>query len=137
MLAGGSFQGGKCWRWSGRQVPELVGVLGQSRADLNCFRVLEHVNLEVCSFDEIKDAAANRQEFVTFLLSVHESAELLRYLFSKRWNERLGHPEALSMSLSLLPAHNIGSLFEQLDTIVLVQKGDVEMIRISNRLDAV
>ena len=134
ILAGGSFQQGKGWRWGGKHVAEMVGYLVESKQDLNCYRVLEHVNLSKCSLDEVKDVADKRAEVAIFLLSTQESAELLRFLLSKRWNERLAHPEALSMSLSLLPARNISSLFEHLDTIVLVQKGNVEMIRITNQL---
>lgn len=134
ILDGGSSQGGKCWRWGGRSVLAAIETLQRMRQDLNCFHVQQHVSLSACSFDTIKQAATDRQEVSIYLLSSQAKGELLRQLFSKRWNERLTHPEALSMSLSLLPTRNVASLFEYVDTAVLVQNGDVEMVRLNNLL---
>jgi hypothetical protein len=42
------------------------------------------------------------------------------------------HPEALSMSLSILPARHVAALFYQIDTVLLIQKSDTSLIRLNN-----
>jgi len=44
------------------------------------------------------------------------------------------HPEALNMSISILPERMISSLFELIDGVVLIQKGDANLVRISNQV---
>ena len=130
-IPGGSSQGGKFWRWIGSTVVPAIEVLEHSDEKLVCYRVSEHTELSQCSFKNVRESVASRSEDSIFLISENDPMDVTRFLIAKRWNERMRHPEALSMSISILPARHVGALFEQVDAIVLVQKGDFSLLRIN------
>ena len=125
---------GKCCRWTGSSVLPAVEFIQQRRPSLNCFEIGEHVNLASCSFTDISQAVADKDGPKIFLLTEKSSIKLSSFFAAKRWNERLGHPQALSMFLTLLPAKSIRRLFEQIDACVLIQKSDLELVRFNRKL---
>ena len=125
---------GKCYRWTSTSVMPMIELLEQRISGIRCFDIQKNVNLVPCSFTEIKQAVANKDGPKIFVLSNNNQDELRGFFAAKRWNERLGHPQALSMFLTLLPARNIQLLFEEIDACILVQKSDIELVRLSRGL---
>ena len=134
LIPGGS-DTGKCCRWTGKTVLSVVEFIEQRCSSLQCFDIEENVNLINCSFADIKHAVANKNGPKIFLLTEKSQNDLRRFFTAKRWNERLGHPQALSMFLTLLPAKNIKLLFAEIDACVLVQNNDIELVRLSRDLE--
>ena len=125
---------GKCYRWTSTAVMPMVELLEQRFSEMQCFDIQENVNLVPCSFAEIRQAVTSKDGPKIFVLSDNTQNQLRSFFAAKRWNERLGHPQALSMFLTLLPAKNIKLLFEEIDTCILVQKSDLELVRLSRNL---
>ena len=126
---------GKCYRWTGKSVLATVELIEQRDAELQCFDVQENVSLVSCSFAEIKQAITDRAGPRIFLLSEKNPNDLKSFLTANRWNERLGHPQALSMFLTLMPAKFVKLLFAEIDACILVQKSDIELVRLSRDLE--
>ena len=134
IFPGGSFQGGKYWRWASQYVISTLELLEHRDDTLECYLVGEHVELSRFSFEEVRNSASNPKEDLIFLVSDSDPDDLTRHLIAKRWNERMRHPEALNMSISILPDRMVKSLFKQIDTVVLIQKGEASLLRVSNQL---
>lgn len=129
-IPGGSSQGGKFWKWIGDRVVSALALIEQREERPVCYFVNEHVELNQCSFEEVTEAVTSRKQNSIYLLSNNDPTEVTRFLVAKRWNERMRHPEALSMSISILPARHVNALFDQVDAVVLVQKSEVCLVRI-------
>jgi hypothetical protein len=132
-IPGGSPQGGKCWRWSGSsEVASALDVLEERPEEFVWYEVNEHTELLDKTPEEIRQALSERKNNAIYVLSAEKPDEVVRYLVAKRWSDRMRHPEALSMSLSILPARHVAALFYQIDTVLLIQKSDTSLIRLNN-----
>ena len=126
---------GKCYHWTGKTVLPTVELLEQRSSELQCYQVRKNVNLVSCTFAEIKQAVASKDGPKIFVLTNNTEDELHSFFIAKPWNDRLGHPQAISMFLTLLPAKNIERLFANIDTCIMVQGSDVELVRLSQNLE--
>ena len=134
LIPGGS-DTGKCCRWTGKEVLPTLELLEQHLSSLQCFDIETNVCLVPCSFGDIKQAVSDQSGPRMFLLTEKSQNDLIRFFAAKRWFERLGHPQALSMFLTLLPAKHIKLLFAEINTCVLVQQDSIELVRFNRELD--
>ena len=126
---------GKCYHWNGKAVLPTVELIEQRNSEMQCFRVQENGSVVPSSFAEIRQAVASKDGPKIFVLTKNSEDELNSFFTTKPWNDRLGHPRALSMFLTVLPAKNIERLFAKIDACILVQSSDTELVRLSGNLD--
>ena len=135
QLEGGSLQAGKFWRWSGTSA--VLAGLGElfrdDRKRLTCYQVSEHVDLQECSLEVVQEAVQASSTEGIYLVINGDPSKVFQFLISKKWHERMKHPEALNISISILPARHVSALFEQIDSIVLVQKSGADLLRIDQQ----
>ena len=134
LLPGGT-ESGRCCHWTGSAVRPTLELLEQHLSSLHCFDIQSRGCLVQCSFGDVKQAVSGQSEPKIFLVSEKSQDYLIEFLASKRWHERFSHPQALSMFLALLPAKHIKQLFAEINTCVLVQHSDVEVVRFNRKLD--
>ena len=110
----------------------IRNVIEERKGEFIWYEINEHTEFTIRSFEEIQESVSKRQGNSIFLLSDKDPDDIIRYLVAKRWSDRMRHPEALNMSISILPARHVAALFDQIDAALLIQKNDTSLIRVDN-----
>ncbi|MFK7767212.1 MAG: FHA domain-containing protein [Mariniblastus sp.] len=131
FLPGGS-QIGKHYRWNGLAAVDGIEAI-TSDPKIKIYRSsFKQITLE--RFEEVSLKWFQNQDASVFLLSRMEMPDLLQLLRKRRWEDRIGHPQAITMFLALSPKRILAEFFEAFDACVIVGEADVELLRFSNRI---
>jgi hypothetical protein len=129
QVFGGGICLGKYWRWNGEQAIAALQHLIDSSTESLVYR--SEVNqLTLDAFEEISLSRLAQQQPAVFLISSMNLLDLRQLVRKKRWEDRIGHPQAVTMFLTFLPKRMLSEFFDAIDACVLIHENDVELLRV-------
>ena len=80
--------------------------------------------------EEVSLSGLTQLQPAVFLISSLDLREVQKLVRLKRWEDRIGHPQAVTMFLTFMPKRIITEFFDAIDACVLIHENDVELVRI-------
>ena len=62
-------------------------------------------------------------------ISSLDLSTLEKLVRQKRWEDRIGHPQAVTMFLTFLPKRMLREFFNSISACILIHENDVELVR--------
>ena len=126
-LLSSGIQTDKHWKWTGGSVLHLVDKLLSSREDIKIY-VNDNQQMIQIEPQEMFERCERKKGTGIYLLSTLSLSELFIITRQKKWDGRLGHPQALSMFLTLSQKRISDEFFEPIDACLLLNEGEVELL---------
>lgn len=134
MMLENGVNAGKHWKWTGSHAIGVLQQLLEADSQLNVFQC-DIKQIRAVEVEEHSVRWFKKQKTIVYLISHLDEAELNQLIRSKRWGERIGHPQAVTMFLALSPRRIVDEFFESISACVLMNE-ELELVRISNQIDA-
>lgn len=119
---------GKHWKWTGERAVAAFQQLIQRDHSLQIFRT-EQNSLVPVNGDDVDLAWCRSQAATVLLLSAREPHELTKLTRQRRWEDRLEHPQAVTMFLALSPKRIVVEFFELIPACLLIHENEIELLR--------
>ena len=118
---------GKFFKWTGDNAVAVFHQMQNTQAPLNIYRILSGQIKSVSEADIRKHLSAKIVPAV-FLLSKLSSEDLMSQIQSRKWIDRIGHPQAITMFLTLSPKRLVTEFFTLVSVCLLLQNDEVELL---------
>ena len=119
---------GKFLRWIGDDAVDVLHRMQGTEETLNIYRILSG-QMKLVSEEDIEKHLNAKAVPAVFLFSKHSSEDLMSHIRSRKWIDRIGHPQAVNMFLALSPKRMVSDFFAMVGACLLLQNDEVELVR--------
>lgn len=123
---------GKHWKWTNTRAIAALRLILESDPELKTYQCdikqIKRIDIEEFSMRWFK-----QQKTVVYLISRLDENELNNLTRTRRWDERIGHPQAVTMFLALSPKRIVSEFFDSIPACVLMNE-ELELLRRDNQL---
>ena len=123
----------KHWKWTNSRAIDAL----QRMLDFDKRLSVYQCDIKQITSVEIEEFSVRwfkKQNCVVYLISHLDEGEIKALVRAKRWDERIGHPQAVTMFLALSPRRIVSDFFASIQACLLFSE-DLELLRESDSLD--
>lgn len=123
----------KHWKWTNTRAISALRSILEADQELKIYQC-DIKQIKPVEIQEYSLRWFEKQECLVYLISHLDEMEINSLTRSKRWDERIGHPQAVTMFLALSPKRIVDEFFESIQACVLISE-ELELLRSSDKLE--